>query len=141
MKGIHASKRRWGQFITTDATHPHGHPQFPPNSTTGKWTILRPHRSYGQKWGTKRSARRHSFRWYDRRPSNSNRETNARQCGAVYGIFFVFVFLPSREVETSIFFLECRTSGKEVIHMTEGTSTKTSGGTTLITIDNKINNS
>jgi len=53
----------------------------------GEWTLLRSHRSYKQNRGTKRSTRRCSFQWYKRRPSNSNRTTNARQCGADDGIF------------------------------------------------------
>ena len=56
----------------------------------GEWTLLRSHRSYKQNRGTKRSTRRCSFQWYKRRPSNSNRATNARQCGADDSIF-VFV--------------------------------------------------
>ena len=53
----------------------------------GEWTLLRSHLSYKQNRGTKRSTRRCSFQWYHRRPSNSNRVTNARQCGADDGIF------------------------------------------------------
>ena len=53
----------------------------------GEWTLLRSHRSYKQNRGTKRSTRRCSFQWYKRRPSNSNRTTNARRCGADDGIF------------------------------------------------------
>ena len=53
----------------------------------GEWTLLRSHLSYKQNRGTKRSTRQCSFQWYHRRPSNSNRATNARQCGADDGIF------------------------------------------------------
>ena len=46
---------------------------------TGEWTHLRPHACYRLKWGTKRSARRCSIRWYQRRPSYSTMATNARR--------------------------------------------------------------
>ena len=81
-----------GTIYNDQCPHPQITPiytQFLPNL---KWTILRSHRSYGQKWGTKRSARRCSFKWYHRRPSNSNRATNARRCSADDGIFLVSVF-------------------------------------------------
>ena len=53
----------------------------------GEWTYFRSHRLYKQNQGTKRSTRRCSFQWYHRRPSNFNRATNARRCGADDSIF------------------------------------------------------
>jgi hypothetical protein len=50
-----------------------------PDLTTEEWTHLCPHACYRLKWGTKRSARQCSIRWYQWRPSYSTMATNARR--------------------------------------------------------------